>query len=655
MARISDTSSYPLTTPAGSDYLIGTDVNDSDKTKTFSVDSLAAYVLGSGSAYVVPVYTSATAIGQSIISQDAAVGTLITIAGSLTINADANLGTLLSSNEGTLTLDLGRGAGAQTVRIGVDDTDTLEIEATTALQGPMKDSTNTLGSVGEVLTSDASGFVTWQTPAGTGTVTSVAVDGGTTGFTTTGGPITGSGTITLSATGGSAGQVLYLDPTDPWQNSILTPSLNSTSVVQIIQESDFPAPVGGEIDLVANTTYLIRGNVSITNLISIAADNVALMGLDRDKDGLSYTGAAGSGDFITITDVNCEISNLKLSSTNNTGGDVVLRATNFNYAAAYNDGRDKILAITDCQFRNCFDTMFIEGFDLVDIQNTLFWYIQATTIGAQFKNVSKLQISSCEYVRWFDETSLPTPSGYATVPMIEFLANGAGNGFGAVNINGGIYHPQQTQDGINIDASSTTGFGTIASNTFVSTGLTTGLLTNFSYDTQNAYIIQANQGISNSNATGIMQIANNVIESNNSVAVGPPYNVVVQDSTFVGGAGPTGGIQFPVATRVLTSTATGSFTYNSKIDASFSVLLTANILVPANGTFDVSLSLRKNGVKLFTITQEHRNSGGVFEPKQTSLPVIGTTTFGDVFDVVVGIDAAQNVVISDLYLTGYQI
>ena len=53
MARISDTSSYPLTTPAGSDYLIGTDVNDSDKTKTFSVDSLAAYVLGGGSALVV--------------------------------------------------------------------------------------------------------------------------------------------------------------------------------------------------------------------------------------------------------------------------------------------------------------------------------------------------------------------------------------------------------------------------------------------------------------------------------------------------------------------------------------------------------------------------------------------------------------------------
>lgn len=627
MAKISDTSSYPQAVVTGSDYLIGTDVEDSNKTKTFTVDSLATYMLGSsGSAYVVPVYTSATTLSDSIISQDAAVGTRITIAGALTVNSDVILGTL--------------------------DTDSLNINATTKFNGPIKDSTGTLGALGEALISDASGYVAWQIPAGGGTVTSVGLSGGVTGFTTTGGPITGSGTMTLAPVGGSLGQMLTLDSVTPWKNSILTPSLNGTTVVQITQESDFPAPVAGEIDLVANTTYLIRGNVSITNLISIAADNVALMGLDRDKDGLSYTGAAGSGDFITITDVNCEITNLKLSSTNNTGGDVVLRAANFNYGA-FNDGRSKILAITDCQFRNCFDVLHIEGFDLVDISNTLYWYIEATTIGAQFKNVSKLQLSSCEFVRWFDETSLPTPSGYATVPMIGFLANGAGNGFGAVNINGGIYHPQQTQDGINIDASSTTGFGTIASNTFVSTGLTTGLVTNFSYDTQNSYIIQANQGISNGNATGIMQIANNVIESN--IPGVAPHEVVVQDSTFVGGAGPTGGIQFPVATRVTTSTATGSFTYNSKIDANFSVMLTANILVPSNGTFVASMSLRKNAVTLFTITQEHRNAGGVFEPKQISLPILGTTTLGDVFDVVIGIDSAQNLIISDLYLTGYQI
>ena len=247
-----------------------------------------------------------------------------------------------------------------------------------------------------------------------------------------------------------------------------TLSVNGVTIKEIRDESDFPAPVGGEIDLVANTTYIIRGNVSITNLISITADNVALVGSDREKDGLLYTGAAGAGDFITIQDVNCEISNLKFSSTNDTAGDVVLRATNFDYTpGVYNGGRGKVLTVINCQFRNCFDVMFIEGFDLVDLQNTLTWYIQATSIGCQFKNVSKLQISSCEYVRWFDETNtsaaewsgvtaysigdvvifggifykaltantgvIPTTSlgvdwevtGYATVPMIDLQPTGS--------------------------------------------------------------------------------------------------------------------------------------------------------------------------------------------------------------------------------------
>ena len=41
---------------------------------------------------------------------------------------------------------------------------------------------------------------TWDTPAGVGTVTSVDVSGGTTGLTTSGGPITSSGTVTLAGT-----------------------------------------------------------------------------------------------------------------------------------------------------------------------------------------------------------------------------------------------------------------------------------------------------------------------------------------------------------------------------------------------------------------------------------------------------------------------
>lgn len=55
------------------------------------------------------------------------------------------------------------------------------------------------GANGYVLTS-VSGVPTWVSPGVGGTVTSVAVSGGTTGLTTTGGPITTSGTITLTGT-----------------------------------------------------------------------------------------------------------------------------------------------------------------------------------------------------------------------------------------------------------------------------------------------------------------------------------------------------------------------------------------------------------------------------------------------------------------------
>jgi hypothetical protein len=56
------------------------------------------------------------------------------------------------------------------------------------------------GTTGQVLTATTGSAPTWAAPATSGTVTSVAVSGGTTGLTTSGGPITSSGTITLAGT-----------------------------------------------------------------------------------------------------------------------------------------------------------------------------------------------------------------------------------------------------------------------------------------------------------------------------------------------------------------------------------------------------------------------------------------------------------------------
>ena len=56
------------------------------------------------------------------------------------------------------------------------------------------------GTNGQVLKTDGTGTLSWTSVGGTGTVTSVDVSGGTTGLTTSGGPITGAGTITLAGT-----------------------------------------------------------------------------------------------------------------------------------------------------------------------------------------------------------------------------------------------------------------------------------------------------------------------------------------------------------------------------------------------------------------------------------------------------------------------
>ena len=70
---------------------------------------------------------------------------------------------------------------------------TLRINSTLSLAG-------TTGTSGQVLTSNGASAPTWQNIAGSGTVTSVDVSGGSTGLTTSGGPVTASGTITLAGT-----------------------------------------------------------------------------------------------------------------------------------------------------------------------------------------------------------------------------------------------------------------------------------------------------------------------------------------------------------------------------------------------------------------------------------------------------------------------
>jgi hypothetical protein len=352
-------------------------------------------------------------------------------------------------------------------------------------------------------------------------------------------------------------------------------TVNGRTIVEVTQESDFG--VGGI--LLPNTTYVVRGEVAITSTLQASsADGVEIVGLGRDTDGLNVT-AVGITMF-NITDSNVIFKDLKFRGTG--ANSTVLRATNIS-AGLYNDGRLKTLAINDCQFRNCQNVMVIRGFDLVDINNCLFNYVEAPTSGLDFEDVSKLQITSCELIRWFDESTIPTPSGWATAAMINLLPNNV-VGFGAVNINGCVIHPQQTQIGINISALSTTGFGTISSNAFVP-GPFTGAgsvfeptllgLPDYSATQALKYDVFANQGILNSTSGCVGTLSGNATATNTAAGI--------QDVNTGGGALTQAAVRFAVDTAGI-ATYNGTKQIYCSIHASVTVDSTGN-----DGTYELSL------------------------------------------------------------------
>ena len=302
---------------------------------------------------------------------------------------------------------------------------------------------------------------------------------------------------------------------------------NGRNIVEVIRATDLPTT------LLADTTYIIRGQITFTSAITISADNCEIIGLDRNSDHMIW---GGTGSFLRVTNVDFNLSNLKFSATNSSSS--IIRGVNVD-GVSYNDGRNKILSIFNCQFRGTYDVMQISGFDLVDINQCLFFYIKATSNGCSFEDVSKLQITSCEFIRWFDESTLPTPSGFSTASMIKLESNNLSS-FGAVNINGCIIHPQETQIGLNIDTNSTTGFGTVSSNTFVETGLTSGsvfaplqgALPDYSITATQNFDVFTNQGLLNSRAGILSTMQGNTGTGSETVisATNTPVKIVTNNN-----------------------------------------------------------------------------------------------------------------------------
>jgi hypothetical protein len=154
--------------------------------------------------------------------------------------------------------------------------------------------TLTAGS-GVTITNGNGAITVAFTGPGAGSVTSVDVSGGTTGLTTSGGPITSSGTVTLAGTlavanggtgvttsTGSGNNVLSTSPT------LVTPVLGTPTSVTLTNATGLPLTTG-----VTGTLPVANGGTSLTTL---TANNVIL---GNGASAPTFVAPSTSGNVLT--------------------------------------------------------------------------------------------------------------------------------------------------------------------------------------------------------------------------------------------------------------------------------------------------------------------------------------------------------------------
>jgi len=257
--------------------------------------------------------------------------------------------------------------------------------------------------------------------------------------------------------------------------------------------------------LEANTCYVICGSITVVQAdrITTVGENASIVGISRASK-LTYTGPDPTALF-EFEDASFSLQRITIKSTFG----YVLRASNYDFTAQLFSGRFKTLNFIDVDFNSCYNGFIIQGFDTVKFNNCLLRFFQGET-GVILRSCSKVDVSNCQFIRWFNGDFIESPGvipagTFSTGQMLLFdsLSNpGTGSelAFGSCSVNGNIFHPQQTQRGIQIGNITPMGISEISGNTFIAVGLTTGSVTNYDIAFHNGLRIDANAGIQNENA-----------------------------------------------------------------------------------------------------------------------------------------------------------
>ena len=127
-------------------------------------------------------------------------------------------------------------------------------------------------------------------------------------------PSSGNTYATMADLGGPAASTLYNASSDipdgrvatllgtlEWADGKKIRTVNGRIIKEVTEEADLPAA------LVANTTYVIRGKVSVSTNHTCNVEGVEIIGLNRDTDEIEFTGV---GTFLTLTDCNFNLNKI---------------------------------------------------------------------------------------------------------------------------------------------------------------------------------------------------------------------------------------------------------------------------------------------------------------------------------------------------------
>ncbi len=285
MARI---STYALDAAINdADKLIGTDADNNNQTKNFSLLGIADYVIDKlidpdATDFHIPVFNQdGVRITDSIMHQDSSVsngtaGTQITIDGSLLVNNNATVYLNLSvAGESYL---LGN------VYLGDDASDAIKQRGTLELLAPIKDSSGTLGNNEQVLVSDALGKLHWENYQGTGLEYQSAWDPATNTPDLTAIPLTGdnTGKYWVASVEGDTdlGGITKWNPGD-WAivsqdnddnvfwDKIDNSGLDGLGTTNTLAKWTSPTTLGDSIVSESGTTLNIAGNTTTTGDVKI--------------------------------------------------------------------------------------------------------------------------------------------------------------------------------------------------------------------------------------------------------------------------------------------------------------------------------------------------------------------------------------------------